>query len=176
MLYLFFDTETTGLIQSPLRPLDRQPHIIELFMIILDDEQNEVGRFHSLFKPPVPITPEIERITGISQHDLEGQPAFRDKLAEIITFMACADICIAHNASYDRQMLEFEFKRCNGAIEFGEIFCTVEATEHIKGYRLNLQQLHEYLFGQKFENAHRAENDVLATARCFFELQKRELL
>ena len=36
--------------------------------------------------------------------------------------------------------------------------------------RLSLSDLHEMLFQEKFDNAHRAESDVLATARCLRKL------
>src|SRR5690606_29418132 len=36
-------------------------------------------------------------------------------------------------------------------------------------------ELHEYLFGQPFAEAHNATADVEATTRCFFELMRREV-
>ena len=37
----------------------------------------------------------------------------------------------------------------------------------------NLTELHEFLFGTPFAEAHNATADVEATARCFFELLRR---
>jgi hypothetical protein len=54
--------------------------------------------------------------------------------------------------------------------------CTVEQTQHIKGFRLNLSGLHEFLFGEKFSGAHRAKVDVAALVRCSSEMFKREML
>jgi DNA polymerase-3 subunit alpha len=38
---------------------------------------------------------------------------------------------------------------------------------------MKLADLHEFLFGEGFEDAHRAKSDVMATVRCFIELCKR---
>jgi DNA polymerase-3 subunit alpha len=170
---LFFDTETTGLLENSLMPIEKQPHITELFMVKFDEHGTELGSFHSLFLPPVKLSDEIIKITGITPEMLEGAPAFRDRIAEIMAFMADADCLVAHNLSFDRDMLINEFTRAGGSITFGELICTVEATEHLKGFRLSLSDLHEYLFGEKFEGAHRAEIDVRAMVRCFFELLNR---
>ena len=51
--------------------------------------------------------------------------------------------------------------------------CTVEASYHYNNKRMKLQDLHEFLFGEGFTDAHRAKSDVMATVRCFIELVKR---
>ncbi len=56
------------------------------------------------------------------------------------------------------------------------LICTVESTEHIKGFRLTLTKLHEHLFGEAFPSAHRAENDVRPLTRCFIELYNRGII
>jgi DNA polymerase III subunit epsilon len=174
--YLFLDTETTGLLENSLMPIERQPHIIELFMVIFDEDENEIDSWHGLFKPPVKLEDEIIKITGIREDDLVGQPTFASRIGEVMAFMAQSDACVAHNMSYDKQMMEYEFARAGGSITFGELICTVEATEHIKGFRLKLSDLYEYLFGEKFEGAHRAEADVRAMAKCFFEAQRKGMI
>jgi DNA polymerase III alpha subunit (gram-positive type) len=90
-----------------------------------------------------------------------------------------ADAVVAHNLSYDMAVLSAEYKRfdCAAPPPFPwERICTVEATEYIKGYRLNLTGLHQYLFGETFTAAHSAEADVKAMAKCFWELKARELI
>jgi DNA polymerase III epsilon subunit-like protein len=80
---------------------------------------------------------------------------------------------IAHNLSYDRDMLNIEFQRLGHFIAWPPGLCTVEQSVHYKGYRLNLTGLHEYLFGQPFAGAHRARPDVEALTRCCVEMFKR---
>lgn len=176
MRHLIFDTETTNLIHNSLQPLAKQPRIIELFAMVLDDEQDwkEVETFHSYFNPGVAIVPEVTKITGIDDARVRNEPSFIDKAHEVKDVFDNADVVVAHNLSYDTQVIDFEFARIQRAFIWPlRKVCTVEASEPLKGYRLNLNALHTELFGEGFESAHRAENDVRATARCYVELVKR---
>ena len=83
---------------------------------------------------------------------------------------------IAHNLSYDYAVLMAEFSRCctEGSVKWPiRRICTVQETEFMKGFRLNLTSLHEELFGEPFAGAHRARTDVEALTRCCIELFKR---
>jgi DNA polymerase III epsilon subunit-like protein len=168
---LVFDTETTDLIKNKLLPLDRQPHIIEFFGLSLDPEGNELGTYHFLFKPPVKLNDDVKRITGIDDTMLVDAPVFAAHAQDIKAIIEKHDEVVAHNLSYDMGVVDFEMKRCGLSVEWPIPTCTVEGTEHLKGFRLNLSALHELLFGEKFEGAHRAENDVRALANCFRQLR-----
>ena len=171
MLTLVFDTETTDLIKNKLLPLDRQPHIIEFFGVSLDFEGNELAAHHWLFKPPVKLNDDVKRITGISEEMIADKPPFATAAEQIKELIERHDEVVAHNLSYDMGVVDFEMKRCGMSITWPIPTCTVEGTEHLKGFRLNLSALHELLFGEKFDGAHRAENDVRALANCFRQLR-----
>lgn len=173
MKTLIFDTETTDLMGNSLLPIEKMPRIIEFFGLSLDENLEEVGSYNFMFDPGVKITEEITRITGIKNEMVVGKPKFSEGASLIRNLILDHDEVVAHNLSFDRHMVEIELKRCNLSISWPDLICTVEQTEHIKGHRLNLQALHEHLFGEGFANAHRAENDVRALARCFVELRKR---
>lgn len=176
MRHLIFDTETTNLIHNTLQPLGKQPRIIELFGLVLDDEKewSEAETFHSYFNPGVPIPAEVTKITGIDNDMVKTSPSFVDRAHDVKDLFDNVDVVVAHNLSYDMQVIDFEFARIQRAFLWPlRKVCTVESTECLKGYRLNLNALHTELFGVGFESAHRAENDVRATARCYVELVKR---
>jgi DNA polymerase III epsilon subunit-like protein len=172
MRTLIFDTETTDLIKNKLLPLDRQPHIIEFFGLSVDTEGNECNSLGHLFDPGIPIGDVTTRITGIKPEDLRGKPRFSVHAEELKKFIEGHDEVVAHNLSYDKSMVDFEMKRAGLTVEWPELICTVEATEHIKGHRLNLTSLHELLMGEAFSGAHRAEADVRALANCFRALRE----
>jgi DNA polymerase III epsilon subunit-like protein len=171
MKTLVFDTETTNLIKNKLQHLDKQPHIIEFFGVSLDLEGNELESYHFMFDPGFKISEEVTRITTITPQMLEGKPKFNEHAAEIKRIIELHDEVVAHNLSYDKAVVDFEMKRAGLAVDWPELVCTVESTEHIKGFRLNLNALHELLFGEGFAGAHRAEADVAALANCFRELR-----
>jgi len=172
MRTLVLDTETTALIKNKLQPLDRQPRIIEFLALSLDSAGEELDTFSYLFNPGIKIDEKITEITGIKQEMLDDQKPFSSIAQHILEVIEVHDEIVAHNMSYDKAVIDFEMKRLGKKVRWPELICTVESTEYMKGHRMNLRSLHEFLFGEPFENAHRAENDVRATAKCFLELRK----
>jgi DNA polymerase III subunit epsilon len=175
MKHLLFDTETTNLIQNSLQPLHKQPKVIEFFGLMLDDtDWSEIGTLHSYISPGVPISAEVTKITGITDAQVKGAPEFREFAPRLEKFFAGAHVAVAHNLSYDLAVLNFEFQRLGGKLVWPpRRVCTVEATEHLKGFRLSLTALHTELFGEGFAKAHSAEHDVRAMARCYITLTQR---
>ena len=164
----FFDLETTGLLAPSLAPLDKQPHIYEYYLTTIDNESS-----HIWIKPPISIPKESSKITGIFDKDVAGCKPFADYAERIKQEIESCDVIWAHNFSYEYGVINAEFKRLGMVINWPEVRCSVEATEWLMGYRLNLQALHEYLFGEGFEGAHGAVVDVDALKKCVLELMER---
>jgi DNA polymerase III epsilon subunit-like protein len=178
-----WDTETTNLIENIGRPLKDQPYIIEFFGITVDhDLMNEPGYLETaptlsfLCRPPFAITAETTRITGITPDLLKNVPEFRHFAPKVKETIEAHDRVVAHNAGYDVDMTNFDMRRVDQTIEWPEVICTIEGTEWLKGYRLNLGALHTELFGFDFADHHRAEPDTRALAKCYIELINRGIL
>jgi DNA polymerase-3 subunit epsilon len=129
-----------------------------------------------LFWVPIQLEPKIIKITGISNEMLAGCPKFEDKSNEVLAFIESADLVIAHNLSFDKDMVEIEFERLGRVVHWPRGLCTVEQTVGMKGYRLSLSALHQELFGVPFAGSHRAKADVAALVRCCVELRKRDMI
>ncbi len=176
MIVTLLDTETTDLISNHSMKLDKQPEIIEVYFRTVDLSSGELlSEYETLIKPSKPINEKTTEITGITNEMLKDAPPF-GAVADAIARNFSINPIIAHNASFDREMLEFEFERIHGVKPSWMLtrwICTVEATVHLKGFRLGLQHLHEHLFGEKFVDAHRARPDVIALERICIELFKR---
>ena len=171
---LIFDTETTGLIENMTTRFDKQPEVVEFCGIHINEKGKVLEEMDQLIKPSIPITEEITRLNGIDNDMLKDKLYFVGYAAAIRDMIERASMVIAHNAAFDCDMLNLEFKKLKMTpIAWPRIICTVEQTLHIKGYRLTLSDLHEYLFKKKFEGAHRARADVEALARCVVALKKR---
>lgn len=179
MKAIIFDTETTGLIDNGTAKLEKQPEVIEFYACVADLKTGKIAQeLDLLIKPQREISAEITKITGITPAMVEGAPAFgavSDRVKAILN-VATAPLAIAHNASFDKEMLDIEFKRLGGWIAWPRLICTVEQTVHLKGFRLSLSNLHELLFNEPFTGAHRAKVDVAALTRCCVELFKRGML
>lgn len=112
-MMIFFDTETTGLIENESLPPEMQPRILEIGALKVDFQLNELARFHALLRPPgYVITPEIAAITGISQEELERDGReFPEVVPELYDFFAGCGTLVAHNLRFDLMMLVYELRR-----------------------------------------------------------------
>ncbi|MSU52155.1 MAG: hypothetical protein CK538_08050 [Opitutia bacterium] len=93
---------------------------------------------------------------------------------------------IGHNVAFDRPRVLREFSLLRLAENLSPLptFCTMQNTVQVcriprynGGYKWpKLEELHVHLFGRGLTQAHDARADVLACARCFFELRRRGLV
>lgn len=177
MKALIFDTETTGLISNHSIKIDKQPELTEFYGAVVDLASGQLlSDLDLLIKPSQPISAEITKITGLTDADVAGCPSFRECSGPIMDMLHSCSPAIAHNAAFDKEMLDLEAERIGYKIGWQRVICTVEQTIHIKGFRLNLSGLHQELFGEGFKDAHRAKPDTQALIRCCVELFKRGML
>lgn len=173
---IIFDTETTGIFNSPEGPLDKLPKIIELFALKVDDHTLDIkGELALLIDPKKPVGEEITRITTITDDMLRGKGEFSAHFKTISEFWLGERWAAGHNITFDCDMLEIECRRMGKLSRFPwtpNRLCTVELTEHYEGRRMKLIDLHKRLTGEGFDSAHRAEADVRATHRCMLEMKK----
>lgn len=173
-LALVFDTETTGLVQNMTVQLDKQPHVIEFCGMIVDlADGRMIEEVNTLVRPPVKLWTKIVNITGLTDEVLEKERGWQTVFPDIVDIIEKAPLVIAHNLTFDKDMVDIEMRRLGKQVAWPRGVCTVEATEHYRGRRLTMERLHEYLFGCGFPKAHRARNDVLALVRIAVELNKR---
>lgn len=172
MRHLIFDTETTGLVKNSLTA--KQPRLIEFCAVLWNDEDGDEQEHGWLFNPGIPIPPVVSKVCQITDEMVFAAPTFAEKAPAIRALLMLADVMVAHNLSFDLQILTSEFLRADTAdVKFPRGICTVEATEHLLGYRLKLSLLHRHLFDEDMTGAHRASADVRALLRCYKELRKR---
>lgn len=160
MKIVILDTETTGLPRLGA-PLEEQPRVIELAALVLYDARPP-RRFNQLYNPGFPLPEEIVRITGLTDAALADAP--RLDIAELIrveTLLAGADWIVAHNATFDMQMLQFEFERLNRPWCEYRTLDTADTARGVLGYRPKLAQLYKtFTADVRARPAHRAMDDV----------------
>jgi DNA polymerase-3 subunit epsilon len=190
-MILGYDTETTGL---PLwhDPSDdpRQPHLIQLAMILFDMEGREVARWANLVKPgPDAVqAPEAFAAHGISlerARDEGVEPAVA--LDAFLEMVATAHLMVGHNESFDRRIMRICSARHKGIKWEPPIpsFCTLWKSKfvlklpptakmlaaNIRTYKSpNLGECIQHFFGEPLLNAHDSLADVEACMRVFWHL------
>ncbi len=185
-MYLFFDTETTGLPRNwkaPVTDLNNWPRLVQLAFLFYDKNGNKISDGDYIIKPEgftIPI--ETSRIHGISTERAirEGYP-LKDILQKFQYLIDQVDYLVAHNMSFDEKIVGAEFlrnKMPNGIASKKKI-CTMQSTTNFcaidgpYGYKWpKLSELHYKLFRTGFDEAHNAAVDINATAKCFWELKR----
>lgn len=185
-IYLFFDTETTGLprnYKAAVTDLDNWPRVVQLAYAVYDESGKELTKVNRIIKPQgftIPV--EASKVHGIStERALQEGIDLSTALEEFSNWANKADYLVVHNVSFDQSILGAEFIRSKlkDSIANAKKICTMQSsTDYCRipgpyGFKWpTLQQLHMTLFGLGFGAAHNALADVEATVKCFFELKQ----
>ncbi len=193
-MYLFFDTETTGLPQNYQAPLDdfsNWPRLVQIAWSLFDAEGNHWGSNCFVIKPDGFVIPdEVAKIHRVSQEraEKEGIP-LKKALDMFIKDVETSSYIVAHNIDFDEKIIGSEFLRLGLKNYLEEMnvankICTMKSSVNFckisngrGSYKWpNLSELHKCLFAVDFEEAHDALVDVKACARCFFALKKKNAI
>lgn len=185
-MYLFFDTETTGLPKNwkaPVTDLNNWPRLVQLAFLYYDNSGNKITEGDFIIKPEgFTIPADASRIHGISNEKAinEGKQ-LRVVLQNFQSLISQAVVLVAHNMSFDEKIVGAEFLRVGmpNTIPSKRKICTMESTTNFcaldgpYGYKWpKLSELHYKLFRTGFNEAHNAAVDITATAKCFWELKR----
>jgi DNA polymerase III epsilon subunit-like protein len=195
MLYLVFDTETTGTPDdhnAPATDTDKWPRVVQLAWAHVSTHSNSIERVHSYIIQPdgFKIPSDAWKIHGISttsaSHD--GHP-LEEVLEAFLSAVRMSNALVAHNINFDLPVMQAElYRQANfyPLINKPTICTKEESTDYCKlpttsrwhsGYKWpSLRELHETLFERDFDNAHDAGGDVKAGARCFLGLVNRGVI
>lgn len=191
-MYLIFDTETTGLpanYNAPVSDTNNWPRCIQIAWQLHDALGNLVEHQDFLVRPDgFNIPYDAERIHGISTELASEQGIdIREALEKFNIALSKAKFVVGQNIGFDVNIMCSEFYRMGIESPMAQMpvldTCT-EVTANLlkipggRGGRFKLPtltELHSYLFGVPFAEAHNATADVEATTRCFLQLVKMEV-
>ncbi|CAN0495941.1 unnamed protein product [Ectocarpus sp. 8 AP-2014] len=188
---LFFDVETTG-----LPPRKANPETFEQYdscrvvsiAWVLRDKKTVYSQRYSVTDPG--IADEnigAEFVHGISRDVMDRYGnAVRVVLSDFMADVSKSDKIVAHNLDFDRSVVSAELFRMGSADDARRLMsfnslCTMKSTTNLVripnsygSYKWpKLEELHEFLFGHVFENAHHAMCDVDAMVKCYFTLLEK---
>ena len=178
-MYLFFDTETTGVPAGA-----DNVHMVQLAWLLTDDTGGVRAQADFIVRPDGFVIPdEVAKVHGITQARAmtEGRP-LDSVMLPFIAALRFPVRLIGHNINFDLLIIRKEFERLGWEDEiYGkETLCTMRASTDLcmiprqgGGWKFpKLGELYRKLFNCDFENAHNARADIEATARCFWELRR----
>ena len=155
MKVVAFDLETTGL------EVERD-RVLEFCFVELDEDLVEKGRWSRLVDPGVPVSKDIEELTGISTAMVKGQPPFASHAPRIQALVKDA-VLVAHNSAFDVPFLHMELLRAGqpGLAPDHPCVDTLVIERHVNSHRL--ADVYKRYVGAPFDGGHRSEADVSAT-------------
>jgi len=119
--FAFVDLETSG-----VSPADDR--ITEIGIVLVEDGA-VTGEWSSLVDPGVPIPPEIQALTGITNEMVRGAPRFVQLLPEVAERLR-GRVFVAHNARFDYGFLKAEFRRAGQRFS-ADVLCTVRLSRRL---------------------------------------------
>ncbi len=184
-LFLFYDTETTGMYDFKRKPdHPSQPHLVQYAGLLVDPESRRIFRaLACLVNSMVKIPAEATKVHGITNEMVQRGGAEPEHVLnwhwEALSY---SNLVVAHNISFDRRIMdtvatrtgipEKDWPSKQGVPEY----CTMKAgTDLCKlpgpyGFKWpKLEELHQHLFHEGFP-AHDALADVQACAKCYFKM------
>jgi DNA polymerase III epsilon subunit-like protein len=185
-MYLFFDTETTGLPinwKAPVTDINNWPRLVQLAFLLYDSDGKRISSGDFIIKPNgFTIPPDASKIHGITTERAikEGQ-SISSVLQQFDKLIQQANYLVAHNMSFDEKIVGAELIRnaMPNSLSAKRKICTMERTTNFcaingqYGYKWpKLSELYYKLFRTDFEEAHNAAADINATAKCFWELRR----
>ncbi len=160
------DVETTGLDPE----VDR---VIEIGIIRFEAGE-VIETYGELIAPGCPVPPEVTKITGIKEEDLEGKPTFEQLAKDIHDRLQDVGI-VAYNLSFDRSFVAAELERCglSWPDEAPTLDPLIFARQFFKNNpRKNLSAISK-LLGIPLEEAHRATHDATVAGHVLYAFEDR---
>ena len=199
MKILVFDTETTGL--PPRKKsnsnLSDWPHIVQLSYILYNTDNNSYVVRNRIIdtRDKFVIPKESSNIHGITEEISKEKGIFiEDAVIEFSGFIDVSDVIVAHNLSFDRNIIVKELERLNypnyfnirenkyydTMIESIEL-CKIPLERPWKNQKYKypkLVELYSLLFSDEeakiMDFAHNAIIDVIMTLRCYMKMTNQE--
>ncbi|NNE36246.1 MAG: 3'-5' exonuclease [Rhodothermales bacterium] len=163
---LFFDLESTALNVEKAR-------IIEFAGIRLSPDGSRQTT-QSFINPECPIPVEVQKLTGITEHDVATAPTFREFVETLEPLLHNADLSGYNAANYDVPLLRAEFKRLGRPLPGPFDRVVLDSLEILRKREVrNLTWAHKFYFGTGLPNAHSALADVEASENILFEQARR---
>lgn len=184
-MYLFVDTETTGLPPNQPHRLSQWPRMVQLGWLLTDDTGEILRQDSTIIRPDGFKIPQ--RVTHI--HGITTQKAYqtgipmKDALSRFKEALRFSHVLIGHNIDYDYHVVKAELsrKKIKNLLDQYPRFCTMKSPRVIEFCKVmrgdskpkwpGLSELYWHLFNERYHGAHDAYGDAEACAQCFFKLR-----
>jgi DNA polymerase III subunit epsilon len=163
--FAFLDLETTGL--SPWFG-DR---ICEVGIVISQGKRIR-EQYQTLVNPERPLSPGAASTNGLSDEELRSAPLFEEVAPKVLGLLSDT-VVVCHNAQFDIQFLDSEFKRLRHEVQIPNLIDTLLlARQYYELPSYSLNNIAE-MFQLPIIVKHRALDGALAARAAFFALMEQ---
>ena len=162
--FAFLDLETTGL--SPWFG-DR---ICEVGVVITEGKRIK-EQYQTLVNPERPLSPGAASTNGLTDDELTSAPLFTDVADEVVEWLRGA-VVVCHNAQFDIQFLDSEFKRLGREIQIPNLIDTLNLARQFYELPSNSLLSIAEAFQVPMTTAHRALDDAHTARGIFFGMME----
>jgi DNA polymerase III epsilon subunit family exonuclease len=161
--FAFLDIETTGL--SPWFG-DRICQIA----VILTEGKRIKSTVDLLLNPEHDLSPAASHINGLDESKLANAPRFAEVTEQLETLLKDA-VIVCHNAQFDLQFLDNEYRKLGRTIEYPNLIDTlILARDNFDLESYSLHYLAEAFNVSKNLQSSRAQSDALTAKNVFFAM------
>ena len=160
--FAFLDLETTGL--SPWFG-DR---ICEVGIVISEGKRIK-QQYQQLVNPERPLSPGAASTNGLSDEELKSAPLF-EEVAPRLLGMLSDTVVVCHNAQFDIQFLDSEYKRLGHEVQIPNLIDTLKLAREFYDLSSNSLLSIAEAFHVPMTGAHRALDDALTARSIFFAM------
>ena len=160
---IVFDTETTGL------NYDGDDRVIEIGCVEMVNHTPTGKTYQVYINPEREVPAEVVRVHGITTEFLADKPKFAEIVDGFLTFIGDAKL-VAHNASFDINFLNAEFRRLNlPELDWSRVVDTLALSRHLNPH-LSRHTLDALCKHYNIDNSHRELHGALLDARLLAEV------
>ena len=135
-MYLFFDTETSGLPQShdaPASEVENWPRLVQIAWMLTDEDGNELrNQSFIIRKDGFQIPTSATKVHGITTETARRLGIeIASALAAFDKDLSAAEILVAHNIQFDERVVSAEFHRTGritSPLEGKTLYCTMRSS------------------------------------------------
>ena len=160
--FAFLDLETTGL--SPWFG-DR---ICEVGIVISEGKRIK-ERYQTLVNPERPLSPGAASTNGLSDEELMSAPLFEEVAPRVLGLLSDT-VVVCHNAQFDIQFLDSEYKRLGHEIQIPNLVDTLKMARQFYDLSSNSLLSVAEAFHVPMVTTHRALDDALTARGIFFAM------
>ncbi len=164
---IVFDTETTGL--SP----ESGDRLVEIGAVELINHLPTGRTYHQYINPGRDVPEEVVKVHGLTTEFLQNYPKVAEIAQDFINFVGDDGILVAHNASFDINFINYEFKHHGfQTYSWDRVVDTLEiARNKFPGARNNLDALcRRFNIDNSARTKHGALLDAELLAEVYLEL------